>query len=263
MLLPHVGKWQLEHADTLTIAVVSRGMAADQGQVYNLKSVILQQDREIAQQYKIRVTPTAVLVWPDGSIASDLAVGPQAIADLLSRTATRQIKSSPEPAGKQVELPSVTALQTAYSSQIGQMAAPVALQGLEGEIIELASFRGRQTVVLLWNPSCGFCQKMLPDLQAWERARTGDAPELFVISMGSSEANKALGLRSRLALDQPLGLGRALGLRGTPSAVLLDSEGKIASPVAGGAKAVFALVDSAAHTRGPTSQNRLMTVAGQ
>jgi AhpC/TSA family len=41
MLLPHVAKWQLEHADTLTIAVVSHGTAADHGQAYNLKSAIL------------------------------------------------------------------------------------------------------------------------------------------------------------------------------------------------------------------------------
>ncbi len=34
--------------------------------------------------------------------------------------------------------------------------------------MELEDFRGEETMVLFWNPGCGFCQQMLPDLKAWE-----------------------------------------------------------------------------------------------
>jgi hypothetical protein len=57
----------------------------------------------------------------------------------------------------------------------------------------------------------------------------------------SKEANKAMGLRSPVVLDQNFGVGSAFGASGTPSAVLVDEEGRIASEVAVGAPAVLSL----------------------
>jgi hypothetical protein len=44
-----------------------------------------------------------------------------------------------------------------------------------------------------------------------------------------------------VVLDQPFSGGRAFGAPGTPSAVLVDSEGKIASELAVGGPAVLRL----------------------
>jgi hypothetical protein len=44
-----------------------------------------------------------------------------------------------------------------------------------------------------------------------------------------------------VVLDQGFTAGRAFGATGTPSAVLIDAQGRIASPVAVGAAAVLAL----------------------
>jgi hypothetical protein len=46
----------------------------------------VQQDREVAQVYQVDGTPAAVLVQPDGTIGSPLALGEEAIRALVART---------------------------------------------------------------------------------------------------------------------------------------------------------------------------------
>jgi len=45
--------------------------------------------------------------------------------------------------------------------KIGEPAPTVKLWDLKGKTLNLASFRGKDTVVLFWNPGRGFCQQML------------------------------------------------------------------------------------------------------
>jgi peroxiredoxin len=127
------------------------------------------------------------------------------------------------------------------AQKVGETAPVVKLPDLEGNTVELADFRGEETLVLFWNPGCGFCQQMLPDLKEWEGRAPEDAPRLVVVSAGSEEANREMGLTSPVLLDQQFAIGRAFGASGTPSAVLVDAEGKVASEVAVGAPAVLGL----------------------
>jgi protein-disulfide isomerase len=82
---------------------------------------------------------------------------------------------------------------------------------------------------------------MLPDLKEWEASSPEDAPKLVVVSAGTEEANREMKLTSTVLLDQQFAVGRAFGASGTPSAVLVDAEGKIASEVAVGAPGVLEL----------------------
>jgi peroxiredoxin len=135
------------------------------------------------------------------------------------------------------------------AQKVGEEAPEVKLPDIEGNTVELADFRGEQTLVLFWNPGCGFCQQMLPDLKQWEATSTEDAPNLLVVSAGSEEANKEMGLASTVLLDQQFAVGGAFGASGTPSAVLVDAEGKVASEVAVGAPAVLELAGADKMTR--------------
>jgi protein-disulfide isomerase len=94
---------------------------------------------------------------------------------------------------------------------------------------------------LFWNPGCGFCQQMLTDLKAWETNPPKGAPRLLVVSTGTLEANRAQSLRSAIVLDQDFGTARAFGANGTPSAVLVDAQGRIASDLAVGVPAVLGI----------------------
>lgn len=126
------------------------------------------------------------------------------------------------------------------------------LSDLSDRAMDLSALRGRRTLLLFWNPSCGFCQAMLGDVKTWERHRPRDAPELLIISAGSSEANREQGFRSRVLLDPDFGVGQVFGAEGTPSAVLLDEESRVASEVCVGASAVLALA-GAMETRMPVT----------
>src|SRR5204863_10189587 len=91
---------------------------------------------------------------------------------------------------------------------------------------------------------CGFCQRMLDDIKAWEAEPRQGAPKLVVVSAGPAETNREQGFRSVLGLDEAFTGGKAFGAAGTPSAVLVDAEGNVASTVAVGADQVLALLRS-------------------
>ena len=63
----------------------------------------------------------------------------------------------------------------------------------------------------------------------------------MVISAGTLEANKEMNLNSTVVLDQEFAAGGSFGASGTPSAVLVGKNGKIASEVAVGAPEVLEL----------------------
>lgn len=243
-LMPDVAHWESKHAGKLTVALISRGgdetRHAQAG--YELKNVLIQQGREVAEMYQAQATPSAVLILPDGSTASHLAVGPQAIAELVSGvTGEAMPRALPVAAGNGHHQSAHHRHAAPGGLEVGAPAPPFRLPVLGGGVIEDAALRGRETLVLFWNPSCGFCDKMLPELKSWEGTRPEPAPELLVISTGTEEANRAMGLKSTVALDQGFSAGRAFGVGGTPSAVIVDAQGRIASAVAVGAAAVFAL----------------------
>ena len=88
-LLPEVVRWQQEHADQLTIALISRGAATvnqSQGVEHDLTHLLLQQDREVAQAYQVKYTPSAIIVLPDGVTGSSLVSGVEVIQLLLKNT---------------------------------------------------------------------------------------------------------------------------------------------------------------------------------
>jgi len=251
-LLPDVGRWQEEHAQKLTVALVSRGEVEEnktKASEHALKNVLLQNDWEVSESYEVRGTPSAVLIAPDGKVASPVAGGAEGIRALLSYAVGEGAQLPMQPQQPQTQgqpcpncgkvhaaAPTVEAAQ-----KVGEDAPEVKLPDLEGNTVELADFRGQQTLVLFWNPGCGFCQQMLPDLKQWESEAPESAPRIVVVSAGSEEANREMGLTAPVLLDQQFATGRAFGASGTPSAVLVDTEGKVASEVAVGAPAVMEL----------------------
>jgi thiol-disulfide isomerase/thioredoxin len=126
---------------------------------------------------------------------------------------------------------------------VGADAPALELRDLAGNSLELTD-PDRDTLVLFWNPGCGFCQRMLDDVRAFEQAPPEGAPRLLLISTGTAEDNEAMSLSSPIALDQSFTAGTAFGTSGTPSGILVNRDGKIASGLAIGAPDVMAL----AHT---------------
>jgi peroxiredoxin len=264
-LLPEVGHWQEEHAAELSIAVVSRGDPGDnrtKASEHGLTSVLLQQDWEVSEAYQVNGTPSAVLVGPDGTIASPVAGGAEAIGALVADTvgAPAQLPMHQHPPTGQGEpCPNCGKVHADSNGnghadqqvaapaglKIGEPAPPVRLRDLKNKKVNLAGFRGEKTLVAFWNPGCGFCQQMLDDLKEWEQNPPEGAPKLLVVSSGTKGANREMGLSSTVVLDQNFAVGRSYGASGTPSAVLVDEKGNIASELAVGARAVLTLAGAA------------------
>jgi hypothetical protein len=101
-------------------------------------------------------------------------------------------------------------------------------------------------MLLFWNPGCGFCQQMVEDVKALEARVKTKGPRLVLVSTGTVEDNRASDFRSPVLPYQSFAAGRALGVNGTPSAILVDGEGKIASSIAVGKPAVLELAASGA-----------------
>ena len=249
-MMSDVGKWQHDLSDKLTVAVITRGALEDnrnKKKQHNLTQVLMQKDNEVADAYMTYGTPTAVLVRPDGTIGSAVAGGADEIRTLVRQAVEGKIPVPkprlavlPRPA--QAQRPSANAQAPRGIASIGKDAPVVELSNLDGEPVKLADFAGHPTAVLFWNPGCGFCQRMVDDLKAWEADKPEGAPNLLVVSTGEVERNREQGLKSPIVLDSGFTVGRAFGASGTPSAVLVDAEGKIASGLAVGGPTVISLL---------------------
>jgi peroxiredoxin len=243
-LLPEVGRWQRNYASKLTLAFISRGTpGANRAKIagQDITSVLLQRDREVAEAYQAIGTPSAVLIRPDGTIGSLLAEGADEIRGLVANAIGLPVLKSLPMAASIMENGHTPAFSQPVIPKIGDPAPALTLPDLSGKPIHLADFRGNQTLLLFWDPNCSFCQQMLKDLKAWETRPPKGTPKLLVVSTGTVEANQAMSLRSPVVLDQDFATGFLFGAEGTPAAVLVDAEGKIASELAAGVPAVLAL----------------------
>ena len=244
-LLPDLGKWQREHAATLNVAMITRGTAeANRAKAteHGLNHMLLQKDSEVADSYQAFATPTGVIVRADGTIGSAAAPGRDAIQRLVAQAVAGTLPTKAKAAAARPQLPTPRPAPAPAPSNLGQPAPALSLPDLGGGTVNLSDLQGQPTALLFWNPGCGFCSRMLPDLKAWEDNRPSNAPQLLVVSTGDIEQNKEMGLKSPVVLDSGFATGRAFGASGTPSAVLLDKDGKFASGVAVGSPSVLGLL---------------------
>jgi peroxiredoxin/uncharacterized membrane protein YphA (DoxX/SURF4 family) len=249
-LLPELARWERQLADQVTLAVITTGSADANNRKlagHDLHHVLLQDGREVSEAYRAYGTPSMVLVESSGMVSGPAAPGRDAIRGLMARFTA--VQHQPDDTGRQKALNlALNGSKGAHGGvgatrhpHVGEAAPDLRLPDIDGRQVSLAAFRGHATLVLFWNPACGFCLRMLDDLRAWEASRAAASPRLLVVSMGSAETNRAMGLRSPVVLDAGFESARAFGASGTPSAVLIDNDGRVASEVAVGGQAVMAL----------------------
>jgi thiol-disulfide isomerase/thioredoxin len=119
---------------------------------------------------------------------------------------------------------------------------------LEGRPVDLGALHGRRTLLLFWNPDCGYCQSILSEVRRADSALDAGVAQMILVSTGAPRANRALGLRSCVLSDPDFVAAPAFGASGTPSAILLDESGEVASDLAAGADEVIELLHAYAHT---------------
>jgi peroxiredoxin len=244
-LAPDLARWQRERADRLRVVLVSAGpvdknraKAAEHG----LADVLLDPDVAVASAFRFNGTPGAVLVDIRGQIASPIVSGAPAIVNLVERvTAGVPIQLSAGPSEHDHRHEHVVA----QGLPVGTPAPEFRLPTVGGGEAALSEFGGRDVVVLFWNPRCGFCERLLPELLQWEQATESSVrPELLVVTTGDEAANAAQGLTSTVLLDAASSVMNSYQVAGTPIAVRVGADGLIKSPLGIGAPGVTALLNS-------------------
>src|SRR2546421_493895 len=133
-LLPEIGRWQRDHAATLTLALISSGTPeANRTKVaeHAVTHVLLQRDAEVIRAYRVPATPNAVLVRPDGTIGSPVARGADAIRELVAHAL--QPSAPPLPAGANGRANGATGAPAMPAApRIGDPPPPLTLPDLTG-----------------------------------------------------------------------------------------------------------------------------------
>ena len=71
-MLPSVARWQTALVERVTIAIVVSGSVGDrrEWENYGVANVLLDNSGEVIDAFRVLGTPSAVGVWPDGTIAA-------------------------------------------------------------------------------------------------------------------------------------------------------------------------------------------------
>jgi peroxiredoxin len=152
-------------------------------------------------------------------------------------------------AGTPVELPTPTSTAP-RGLPLASMAPDFELPDLAGTLHRLSEFRGRRVLLMFFNPGCGFCAGMMPELAAL--ATEGQKGHLvpLVISTGDPEANRQLfqtqGIDCLVLLQKDMEVAAQYKAPGTPVGYLLNEKGELASELTIGAAALVALATASA-----------------
>jgi thiol-disulfide isomerase/thioredoxin len=188
---------------------------------------------ELQTDYGVDGTPAAVVVDATRMVVG----GPAAGADEI-RTLVRGSVAALSGGSVATAAPKHVHQIEPRPLDIGDLAPDVTVQDASGRRIQLAERLAGGKVILFWDSMCGFCELLAPDLAAWEQ-EVGDPP-LIVVSR--DPVGTPLSLEAVTVYDPSNAAAAAFGSPGTPSAVRVDHEGKIASGMAAGGPEVMVLL---------------------
>jgi methylamine dehydrogenase accessory protein MauD len=196
-----------------------------------------QQKREIAELYKTTGTPTGYLVDEQGRIASELAVGAQALLQL----------GSSQPAHKGNKPLSESRI-TRTGLPAGTPAPPFDLPRLDGGRLALSEYNGQRVLLVFSDPHCGPCMKLAPQLE--EHYRQHSDPQIVMVSRGDESENRQkaadLNLTFPIVLQRQWEISRQYGMFSTPIGFLIDEHGVISRKVAVGADEIRTVLSETA-----------------
>jgi peroxiredoxin len=217
--------------------------------------VLLQKEMEVATAYQASGTPTGYLISPEGKIASDLAVGAEAVLALQtgqSKIKNHNSKIDQAPAVDGDPRASRFSNRSLARSKIkrdglkaGTPAPEFRLPRLDGHgDLALSDFRGRPILLVFSSPHCGPCNTLVPKLEKFHRKHPD--LQLVMISRGEPGEKHAKAEEHRLTfpvvLQQQWEVSRQYAMFATPVAYLIDPDCIIAADVAVGSHAILDLM---------------------
>jgi hypothetical protein len=128
---------------------------------------------------------------------------------------------------------------------VGAAAPEFQVAGADGTPMTLAGLRsaGRPVLLVFGDPDCGSCQSLLPDVASWQ-AEHSERFTAALISCGAPVSGATPPDRYHLAhlgVQHDREVALAYAYAGTPSAVAVSADGRIASRMVSGPEGVRAL----------------------
>jgi len=234
--------------------------------------ILLQQDLEVAGAYKANGTPSAYLIGADGKIASELAMGAEALLELANKRCSSRgneaLTEKSERPNPKSEIDQSLVISAATGNgddrgarfsnhslarskikrdglKAGTTAPDFRLPRLDGHgDLALSDLRGSRVLLVFSSPGCGPCNTLAPQLEQFHR----DHPELEVVMISKGEPKENLakvkdhGLTFPVVLQQQWEISRRYAMFATPIAYLMDERGIIAHDVAVGPDAILRLM---------------------
>jgi peroxiredoxin len=237
--------------------------------------VLLQNDGEVAKAYQANGTPAGYLVSADGKIASQLAIGAEALLKLASasRSSRREEAQTSVPQFSILNSePEDESLLTSAATdgdgranrfrdrsvarsklkrdglKAGTPAPEFRLPRVDGHgELALADLKGKRVLLVFSSPHCGPCNTLAPALEKFYREHA--EMEVLMISRGESKENRAKvkehGLTFPVVLQHQWEISRRYAMFATPIAYLINEQGVIAADVAAGVEPILALLTDA------------------
>jgi peroxiredoxin len=131
---------------------------------------------------------------------------------------------------------------------LDSVAPPFELPAYEGGKKSLAQLLadGKPVLLIFTNPHCGPCVALFKEIREWQDSH-GQQLTIALISVGTIKENFVNVARNRLGqvlLQTKREVGKQYGATATPTAVAVNTSGRIASPLAAGAKEIRKLLQS-------------------
>lgn len=150
---------------------------------------------------------------------------------------------------RQLGVPSPAQRHEPRGLPVGTVAPDFELPDFTGARRKLSEFRGRDILLIFFNPKCGFCTQMAADLAALPPAGDGGRATPLVVTTGSPDENRQLveryGLRCVVLRQENTGVAAQYLAQGTPMGYRIDATGHIASELAVGAEPLLQLAAKA------------------
>jgi len=236
MLLPEINEWERVLSNKLKFVFVSHGDVAVNKAKFGvdpLRTVLVEKERTFANSVNAKWTPTALFVDSDGNIAGHIAPGDIAIRRLIEQIKTRDLNE---------EFIYFLGLNGHRRPNIGQSIPEFKATDINGRKITEKDFAGRKTLVAFSSPTCGHCVKVMEEIRDWESRRRPGDPEVVIFTDGSEEEERKLGLKAPIIVDKDYTTATKFGMRGVPSAVLVDETGTIVTEAAVGSNNIWSLI---------------------
>ncbi len=166
--------------------------------------VLLQEQMEVASQFRAQGTPMGYRIDAAGRIASELTVGAEPLLQLAADLPRPQAPSpggnGHAPHGEQPDPSLARSRLNRDGLKAGAEAPEFRLPRIDGGELALSELRGGRVLLVFSDPNCGPCDELAPRLQQLHLKR----PELHVLMVSRRDADATRAKADALGLRFPI-----------------------------------------------------------